>query len=68
VRGPVYLPLITRSVPSIPLVDCNDREDNGGNDNQTTARQLTTIGQACTGSLEDDPLATSIGDHIAVIY
>jgi hypothetical protein len=61
--GPVYLPLITKPVPVVPLVDCNDHEDNGGNDDQTTARQLTTVGQACQGSLEDDPIGEAGDDY-----
>jgi len=45
----VYLPLLTTQLPTTP---CNDVEDN---DYAIHARQLTTLGGACVGSLENDP-------------
>lgn len=47
----VYLPLLVFNTP-LPTTRCNDVEDN---DYAIHARQLTTIGGACVGSLEDDP-------------
>lgn len=45
----LYLPLLNTPLPTTP---CNDVEDN---DYAANARQLTTLGGACVGSLEDDP-------------
>jgi hypothetical protein len=47
----------------MPLVDCNDHEDHGGNDDQTHALELTTVGQSCIGSLEDDPVGEDGDDY-----
>ncbi len=43
-----YLPLVM----NLPET-CNDSEDN---DIPAQAKQLTTVGRACSGSLEDDPI------------
>jgi hypothetical protein len=66
--GPIYLPLVDRPNPTPtplpPPPACADIEDNNL---PQTAKQLTTIGQACKGSFDNDPNTPQGDDYYLVV-